>query len=119
MPTRARLEEIAAENLAEDLPIDDEMLEWSEDAAIKYMESGGTIRPIPAAPTMTTTPPARVASVVIGGVSLPVRTRVDAPECVPFLPRAESGSVDGGIVMPETKAVLDTARWMQDPASPG
>ena len=42
---RSRLEELRSDAFAEDLEIDDEMLEWTEADARAFFETGGERRP--------------------------------------------------------------------------
>ena len=120
----AALEAIQADAMADDVPIDlEKMSRWSEEAVRIYFESGGQIAP-------SSEPPAAVHALEresrsnddsdgsdtleIGGVSLAVRNAVLAPECVPYLPRADadSAAAAGSVAIAETQSALDTARWM-------
>eukprot|EP00966_Prymnesium_polylepis_P258483 5970728-Prymnesium_polylepis.1 len=59
MPTTlARLEELRAEAIADDLAIEDRMLSWTEAQAAEYFESGGAAVPIESGAAAVPAPPA-------------------------------------------------------------
>ena len=61
MPSRARLEELRDDFLADDVSITDAMLEWSDEAAAAFFESGGTVVP----DTSAISEPRKVASYMV------------------------------------------------------
>ena len=99
MLTIEELMTIQADCLADDVPVDESMCAWTPEQAVEYFESGGEVRPATNVPTADETCVAEEAAaevgthddawaggeVSIGGVTLPVRTDLAAPELVPWV----------------------------------
>ena len=117
MCTRERLIELRDEALADDLDIDDTMLEWSEAEAIAFFDSGGTKRPgdkaVAAAEVDVTDAelseglPEGDVDVSLGGIALPARAVPSSPHLVPWV-----GALNGTPPGLGSQSSLSTLRWL-------
>ena len=77
--TEAQLDELRAEYYAEDVPINEEMLSWSEDQAREFFDSGGTKLPGAAAAPALQGLFALPAQKLITGAELPMAAIAGKP----------------------------------------
>ena len=96
MLTVEELRAIQSDCMADDVPIDDSMFAWTAEQVIEFFESGGEVRPAQVIPLTNEANEASVeepttentwagGEVSIGGITLPIRTDLAAPELVPWV----------------------------------
>ena len=117
MPSLAELEAIRANAFADDLEIEDEMLEWTEAAAQAYFETGGIARPKTdgvangiESPTDAVLDGVSTGDVVaLGGVWAKVSHHTMSPHLVPYLCSAPGVDTPVGL---GSQSSLGALRWL-------
>ena len=112
---RARLEALRSEAFADDLEIEDVMLEWNEAAARAFFETGGVTRPKQAGEGDNGENGEQVFDdvitgdvVALGGVWAKVEQQINAPHLVPFACESMVSTPPGL----GSQSSLGTLRWL-------